>query len=121
ADMSKFWAESGITKEMLKTQISNARCFSSAEYLESCRAAITEAKRDVDTHNMVLVEDDFDSILDQIDQLPDGAPQPKEWIMGQMFNAQLRAFDPHATLLPAAAFDSLIGPDSDVHYGVGVR
>lgn len=120
ADIPKFWAESGITADMVRAEISNAKCSTSPEYLEACRVGTAAARKILDNNGVPSVDDDFNSIIDHIDQLPPDVTN-KELVLGQMFNCFLHSFDAHSTFMPQEVFDSLFGPDSDVHYGIGVR
>lgn len=120
SNWTQFWAESGISREMVQVTISNATCFSSPSYLEACRGALKEAQRALDlNHPEPLVEDDFNSALDRVEKSSD-RNKPKELIFGNMYNRFLHAFDPHALLLPESAFESWTGAETDPHYGAGI-
>lgn len=120
ADVHKFWADSGITREMVRAAISNTNCFANSETTEACREAVADAKREINNPEIKFVEDDFDSVIDAVDtQLEPG--KSKEWIFGLMLNAYVRSFDPHSSVAPRASFDVAVGPDADIHYGLGLQ
>ncbi|MGZ3721540.1 MAG: S41 family peptidase [Bdellovibrionales bacterium] len=120
ADAQKFWVESGITKDMVSAQISNANCFTSNENLQACRSAISAAKSEIDNPDFQWVDNDFSSVVDQVDQLPLG-DKSKEWMFGLLLNTYVRSFDAHGSVLPVAAFEAAIGKDADIHYGAGIK
>jgi carboxyl-terminal processing protease len=118
ADTFKFWNESGITKDMVREQISNVKCFSDELRLSACRNALADAIKELDDANAQWVADDFDSVLDHIDQVPLSHGLSKQWLFGLMLNSFLRTYDGHAQFAPTAAYDTAFGPDAN---GVGVK
>lgn len=118
-EVSKFWVESGLNKQLVLQEISNAKCNSTPEYLKSCQQAADAAKKQLSVP-VVLPTDDFDALIDLVDCSKD-LKEPKEQIYGEMINAHLRAFDAHAFFLPATAVKQMLGSESGSHYGTGVR
>src|SRR5206468_3491609 len=108
ADLPKFWADSGMSADMVRAQISNAKCFQSDEYTQACRLAMLEGKKTLLQNGLPFVEDEFDATIDDLDHLQSNS-YSKEWVLGQMYNTFLHAFDAHAVLMPQAIFDSLYG------------
>jgi carboxyl-terminal processing protease len=117
----QLWTASGILTEMVKEQISNAKCFSSPEYLKSCRDAVGIAKEQLTGLELNWPEDDFDRIVSSIEAWAAGSGKPKEPILGMMLNEHLRAFDAHAFVMPSDAFETRVRLGSDTRYGIGVK
>jgi carboxyl-terminal processing protease len=118
-EISRYWIESGMNKHILLEQISNAKCQSGPQYLESCKAAVEAARKQIE-NPVVLMTDDFEGAIEQVDQSK-GLRESKEQVFGEMYNAFLRAFDPHAFLYPREAVKSMLSAESGSHYGTGIR
>jgi len=120
ADTFRFWNDSGITKEMVREQISNAKCFDPSRH-QACNNAVADVLKEIDDPNLQWVPDDFDSVVDHIDQMKPHDGLSKQWLFGLMLNSFLRTYDGHAQIAPVSAYDTAIGPDANIHYGVGVK
>lgn len=104
--------------DLVKTQISNSRCFSSLEYLNSCKEALRIARQETSLSNVVRSDYDFDAAVASIL----GAPNTRtNLFLERMLDAYLRTFDPHAFIMSSEEFQGQFKPGSDTQYGIGIR
>ena len=122
SNLTQYWTESGINRQMLASELTTEKCASSPAYLAACREAIAVAKRQVDFGKIDLSGDDFNAVLEKVDQFKfEGARQPKEVVWAAMYNAFLQTFDSHAGILPTPAYDAMMSEENEVRYGTGMR
>lgn len=104
--------------DVVRTQISNSRCFSSPEYLYSCRQALRIAREETRPSNITWSDYDFDTAVSLILA---ASNTRTNLILERMFDAYLSTFDPHAFIMSSDKFDGLLQPGVDTQYGIGIR
>jgi carboxyl-terminal processing protease len=116
---SEYWRKTTFPVSLVAKFISNQKCNSSLEYLNSCREALKAAQKavgvPVDADNAV----EFERALSGLENSLEGL-MPVQMFRARAVNAHLAYFDAHAAIKPSLMFEETLTGANQNYVGIGV-